>query len=214
MKPILRGTTVTAFCPTCGVPTSFEQKGSSFEEKRRLTINGKNYTRVIWFLSSCAVCSRAGVGEIACQHTVGDGELLSFHPRAIGAAKLPNDADAGVVSEFREAEKCLAAEAWRGASALFRSALEKTLRIHGYAEGSLKQRIDAAAEDGVITKARAQKAHDDVRVLGNDVLHDEWRVVAEEEVIEAHHYTQRVIEDFYDDRASVLKILEAKKAKK
>jgi hypothetical protein len=70
-------------------------------------------------------------------------------------------------------------------------------------KGSLEGKIDEAASDGVITEARRKRAHDDIRVLGNDVLHDEWREVKEEEVSGAHQYIQRILEDFYDDRASV-----------
>ena len=98
----------------------------------------------------------------------------------------------------------------------FRSALEKTLKINGYVKSNdpglrdLQKRIDAAAADGVITQARQKRAHDDVRALGNDVLHDDWREVSPEEVAAAHHYTQRTIEDFYDDRATVEAVLIAK----
>ncbi len=114
-------------------------------------------------------------------------------------------------AEFREAELCAASGAWRGASALLRSTLEKVLKANGYVKGSLESKIDEAAADGVITDARRKRAHDDIRVLGNDVLHDEWRQVKEEEVTAAHQYAQRILEDFYDDRASVEAILVAKK---
>jgi hypothetical protein len=38
----------------------------------------------------------------------------------------------------------------------------------------------------------------------SDVLHDEWRAISLEDVEAAHHYVQRILEDFYDDRESVL----------
>ena len=105
---------------------------------------------------------------------------------------------------------CASVGAYRGASALLRSVLEKALTLNGYTDGNLKTRIDAAAADGVITAARQQRAHDDIRVLGNDVLHDEWREVKEDEYAQAHHYTQRILEDFYDDRATTVKLLTTK----
>ena len=101
----------------------------------------------------------------------------------------------------------------RGALALLRSALEKTLTANGYDDGrgdNLFKRIDRAAEDGVITSARQKRAHDQIRTLGNDVLHEDWREVEPAEVLSAHHYTQRLIEDFYDDRESVEAILRDK----
>ena len=42
----------------------------------------------------------------------------------------------------------------RVCSALLRSALEKTLVANGYVKGSLKDRVDDAAKEGVITAAR------------------------------------------------------------
>lgn len=75
---------------------------------------------------------------------------------------------------------------------------------------SLQNKIDQAAADGVITSARRQKAHDDIRVLGNEVVHDNWRPVDESEVQAALHYAQRVLEDLYDDRTAVEPVLKAK----
>jgi hypothetical protein len=49
-----------------------------------------------------------------------------------------------------------------------------------------------------------------VRVLGNDVLHDEWREVTPEDAEKAHHYVQRILEDFYDDRSTVESELRSK----
>lgn len=84
---------------------------------------------------------------------------------------------------------------------------EQRVKLNGYTKGSLQQKIDEAADDGIITTTRKQKAHDDIRVLGNEVVHDEWRVVTEEEVESALHYAQRILEDLYDDRTSVQQIL-------
>lgn len=117
--------------------------------------------------------------------------------------------------QFREAEVCYSVGANRGASALFRSTLEKALKANGYEDLAasgfdkmrLQAKIDKATEDGVITEALRNRAHDEIRVLGNDVLHDDWVKVEDEDVQAAHHYTQRVLEAFYDHRASVEKIL-------
>ena len=101
-------------------------------------------------------------------------------------------------------------EAWRGAAALLRSTLEKTLIAKGYerdGESNLYRKIEAAGADGVITSGRRQRAQDLVRTLGNDVLHDEWRAVTQQEAEDAHRYVDRVIEDLYDDRAAVEKAL-------
>ena len=49
------------------------------------------------------------------------------------------------LKEYREAELCTSVGAWRGASALLRSALEKTLKANGYTGGSLFDKINWAA---------------------------------------------------------------------
>ncbi len=135
------------------------------------------------------------------------GRLL---PRTIDSLSLPSAVPDGIKREFQEAELCASVEAWRGGSALLRSTLEKTLSANGYKKGTLAERIDEAAADGAITAARSKRAHDDIRVLGNDILHDDWRAVTEDEFDQAHHYAQRILEDFYDDRPSVEALLIAK----
>jgi hypothetical protein len=105
---------------------------------------------------------------------------------------------------------CASVNAWRAGSALLRSVLEKTLKENGDTGGTLDAKIDEAAADSVITASRSLRAHDDIRVLGNDVLHDEWRNVTADEYDRAHHYVQRILEDFYDDGPSAEAILRAK----
>ena len=56
---------------------------------------------------------------------------------ALGRANLPSGVPEGVHKEYREAELCASVEAWRAASALLRSTLEKTLKGSGYTTGSL-----------------------------------------------------------------------------
>jgi hypothetical protein len=91
---------------------------------------------------------------------------------------------------------------------MFRSVLDKAMRANGYkSEGSLKDQIDAASDDGIITESRKIRAHSEIRVLGNDVLHDEWHAIPREDVEASRHYCQRILEDFYDDRPSVLKLI-------
>ena len=143
--------------------------------------------------------------------------LEAFFPFSVDAALLPDAVPADIQAEFREAELCASFDANRAASALFRSVLEKALKANGYTRENdpslrdLQKRIDAAAEDGVITAARKKKAHDDIRSLGNDVLHEAWRDVKADEVVAAHWYTQRILEDLYDDRPTVEALLIEKK---
>ncbi|MFN7154172.1 MAG: DUF4145 domain-containing protein [Acidovorax sp.] len=140
-------------------------------------------------------------------------DLVDFYPETTQQLKLPPSVPAGIAAEFREAESCLGHGNFRAAAGLFRSVLDKTLRASGYKlkKGTpLEQQIDAASADGIITESRRRRAHDEVRVLGNDVLHDEWRELQREDVEAAHHYSQRILEDFYDDRGSTLAVLRSK----
>jgi hypothetical protein len=216
MTPEYVNGNVRSNCPDCGgAVTTFEYKDHSHEfgavvvDKVHHYLEMK-YTRAIYRLVKCAGCGRGGLAKIHCTERASNGVLEWFFPQTISAAKLPPAMPAGVVSEFREAEVCAGAGSWRGGSGLLRSTLEKLLKANGYVKGSLAARIDEAAADGVITEARRKRAHDEIRVLGNDVMHDEWRVVARDEFELSHHYVQRIAEDLYDDRGSVEAILRLK----
>jgi len=213
---------IRARCPDCdGALTTFERKDTSSEYgfvliDTKHSIGDKDFGRIIYRLFRCAGCGRGGLGELHDNGNEGEAVLESFFPISINQARIPTTVPLGIVAELREAELCASVGASRAASALLRSVLEKTLKANGYATGELErsnllQKIDAAATDGIITEARQKKAHSDIRVLGNDVLHDEWREVKTEEVEAAHRYVQRILEDFYDDRSTVEAILIQKK---
>jgi hypothetical protein len=219
-EPLFDRGNVRAHCPLCGVPTTFEfEDRTPGQDVSSLGIYHVGpiqlspdlaYRHSAHVFMRCCVCSRPAVAYVAFESHLSDGMLLDFWPKAKPSALLPTGVPQGIVKEFREAETCIEAEAWRGAAGLLRSALEKTLRANGYNEQNLYRKIEAAGTDGVITSARRQRAQDLVRTLGNDVLHDDWRPVTREEVRDAHHYVGRVIEDLYDDRATVEAVLRAK----
>jgi hypothetical protein len=146
-------------------------------------------------------------------------------------AALPPSVPSEIVKEFRESELDATHAAYRSASAMLRSVLEKTLKLNGCDEVEVmdKQntplldknnnprkstksidRIDAAARDSLITETRQKRAHENIRDLGNDILHDDWHEVTQEEFEGAHKYSQRILEDSYDDRPTVLARLTAK----
>jgi len=208
--------TVAAHCPICKAITSFEYKQAVYHAAFFRAPNGTQFTRIMYVLSQCASCQHGGFAAV---YDNGNGQqtfLREFYPYSIDTAPLPTAVPTDIQAEFREAEKCQGVGLNRAASALFRSVLEKTLKANGYTKGNdpslrdLQKRIYAAAADGVITQARQKKAHDDIRALGNDVLHDDWRVVIPEEVEDSHRYTQRILEDLYDDRETVAAVLVAK----
>lgn len=175
---------------------------------------------VRWFQPyQCLGCSRMGVGVF---HLSPGGNpvqetwlerhpvLADFYPEDVDYLPLPENVPQGIQNEFREGEDNLAHGCIRSAAGMFRSVLDKTLKANGYQprwDVSLKKQIDQAAGDGIIHEVRRKKAHDDIRVLGNDVLHDEWHEIPREDVEKARHYMQRILEDFYDDRETVVHLL-------
>ncbi len=198
---------VRTVCPGCGGALSnFEYRGSRGEYGT--VVQDAPDERKFYVLMRCGGCGRGGLATI--YNPLGrqiDGMLIDFYPVAIDRATLPATVPPDLCGDFREAELSSSIGAWRGASALLRSVLEKTLIANGYTKGTLAARINEAAADGVITSARQKRAHEDIRVLGNDVLHDEWREVTEDEYNAAHLYTQRILEDFYDLRSEVEQVL-------
>lgn len=218
----LQENNVLARCPDCDAITSFDTKGHSNTSLGAVIINtphvyeGNQYIRILWQFFRCNVCSRGAVGQIHDRGSSQTAVLGDFLPLAIEKAKLPPSVPQDIVKEFRESELDAANGAYRSGSALLRSVLEKTLKKNGYDDVQIKDaqgnprkssrlidRIDAAAQDGIITETRQRRAHENIRVLGNDVLHDDWREVRQEEFEEAHKYAQRIMEDFYDDRSTV-----------
>jgi len=214
MKPIFENGNVKAFCPDCEAITNFEYQTSGHEFGSIIITKThyyktKRYYRIVYKLLRCAGCNRGGIAKV---HIINKyievySVLEDFFPFSIEKASVPNNVPESIKREFREAEVCASTKAFRAASAMLRSTLEKTLKHNGYTEGNLKEKIDSACKEEIITTARKQRAHGDVRVLGNDILHDEWRRVTVMEYEKAHHYAQRILEDFYDDRPSVKKLL-------
>jgi hypothetical protein len=206
---------ISALCPICEDTTVFEITAHS-ERRGPHYIGSTAYTRQLYVFGVCKACQSGSLAIVSDRGSRDYAVITQFFPIEFDVVPIPSAVPPDVVAEFREAENCAMLGFNRAASALFRSALEKTLKANGYAKDrdtkltDLYKRIEAAAADGVITEARRKKAHEDVRALGNDVLHDEWRVVSNEEVEDAHKYTQRIIEDLYDDRPTVEGMLIAK----
>lgn len=212
---------IIAHCPGCdGGKSTFEWKDNSgqfgaIEQHEDYHTYGLRRERhnASYRLFRCAGCGAGAFAKVLYDGSDYPGtysRLIYFYPEAKEPLKLPASIPDGIKKEFKEAEKCLGHGCYRAASGLFRSVLEKVMKANGYKVSNLKNlemKIDAVAKDGVITESRKKKAHEDIRVLGNDVLHDDYREILEEEVEKARHYCQRILEDFYDDRESVLTLL-------
>jgi hypothetical protein len=69
-----------------------------------------------------------------------DTALIDFFPRSIRSLPIPKDVPDDIATEFKESELAGSVGAWRAASAMLRSTLEKTLKANGYLKGSWLQR--------------------------------------------------------------------------
>lgn len=198
------GEGVLANCPGC------EGAISRFLTTHSANGNGTNsYSddrtpdgQLVHHLLRCAGCNRSGYAVVVKQDSR-PNKLIDFYPFTIDREVLPSGLPLDLESEFRESEDAASVRAFRAATTLLRSVLEKTLKANGYDEGNLKQSIDAAATDGVITASRKRQMHQDVRRLGNDIVHDDWRPVDVDEFRLARRYVVWVLEDFYADRPTV-----------
>ena len=206
--PTYRDGNVFTHCPDCGALATFSFRNDRGGEHgfisrdRRHELDGTGFARYLYRLMSCGGCGRGGLAVIHDNGQIFDGTLGEFYPSSIEKLPVPADVPEGILKEFREAELCAAHGAYRAASAMLRSVLEKTLKANGYKERDLKQSIEKAAAEKMLSETRKNRAHEN-RELGNDVVHDDWREVVPDEYQSAHKYAQRILEDFYDDRVTV-----------
>jgi len=204
--PVWHEGAVTARCPSCGgVRSRFAPHGNAVI-MRRVNIGATEH-EFNYFLMECLGCGRGGFA-VRSQIGIEPWTLDEFFPTSPDFAELPAGIPDELGLEVREAERAAGAEAFRAASTTLRSALEKTLKVNGYTKGNLYEKIVQAAEDGVITKARQAKAHQNVRSLGNDIVHDEWRPVDAAEYGDARQYVIWILRDLYDDRETVVEQLQ------
>lgn len=220
MPNLIRGTEgrVRARCPDCDarlvfVPVDSHQYGISYYVLKMHSSPGSGLT---WYvrhqLYRCNKCSRGAYGEIAFHEGARwfEGALETFVPTDLPSVDVADGVPTNVLAELQEAGVCASVGAFRAGSALLRSALEKALIENGYRNGKLFHKIETAATDGVITQSRKTRAQVGVRVLGNDILHDEYREVSEEEFLDSQRYVLKILEDLYDDREPVVEVLREK----
>lgn len=93
---------------------------------------------------------------------------------------------------------------------MLRSTLEKTLRKHGYSEWQLSTNLKNLSEDNILPRWLVKQNSQIVKILGDEILHGDWREITPEEYQKAHHFVERLIESFYDDHDSVVEDLKEK----
>jgi hypothetical protein len=133
MQPKFLDLNITAVCPDCGFPTTFErcERGQLNKDVGAIVIHGpegkKPRPRVLYRLFRCSVCSRGGLARLLDVGNEGRATLDWFFPNTPDPAKLPVSVPTELAKEVREAELAASAGALRAGSTLLRSALEKTM---------------------------------------------------------------------------------------
>lgn len=200
---------IQACCPECQGALSTFEWNSKDKIYGSVTINGIA-DNTCYRLYRCAGCGTGAMAIVRYAGKLWPGDtrqLLTFYSEAPERLALPRDLPQYFVQEFREAEKCLDAGCLRAAMGLFRSVLVKVLRANGYKIDKnlpLAAQLDAAAQEGIITRARHRKGQ---RVLGHDVIDDEWHEPPRVDLEALRRFTQRMLEDLYEDRPATVLLL-------
>ena len=184
MATINKEGNVIAHCPTCdGAKSSFEFVGTRGELGHVTKVfpseyrhYGRDRVRSWIQLFRCNACGARAKGIFNIMDVHGSypddiWQLLEYYAEAKERLPLPKGIPNGIKREFREAELCSEAGCYRAAAGMLRSVLDKTLRANGYnvRENRNLNADRRSAADGVITKARQTRAHEEVRVDGDHV---------------------------------------------
>jgi hypothetical protein len=176
----------SGLCPRCDKQSSFETTGHlpiTFDGGTAHPSDGQPYAtfdeRATGF-----VCRHCRQGFVVVESEWRGGTLLRENPNNYGAitwrghhwwpvpgAVLHDSVPAPVRSAFDEACKCLASDCPRAGTAMARCALEGIVIDKGETKGPLAQRLKNLADRGVLLPTLADWSKE-VRLLGNDAVHD------------------------------------------
>jgi hypothetical protein len=160
------GQQITGFknCPNCGVASPVIVHVVSSQAPIRPSDGGRGSR---WALYACTTCGQALMAKGA---PVGQQDVS--HPEIIEIFPTPKQAHVDIPENARQflqqAYETLHAPDAAGVMAA--SAVDAMLKNLGYVKGSLYERIDKAAGDGVLTKAMSDWAHE-VRLGANRPRH-------------------------------------------
>ena len=176
----------SGLCPRCDKQSSFDATGHlpiTFDGGTAHPSYGQPYAtfdeRATGF-----VCRHCRQGFVVVESEWRGGTLRRENPNNYGAitwrghhwwpvpgAVLHESVPAPVRSAFDEACKCLASDCPRAGAAMARCALEGIVVDQGETKGLLVQRLKSLADRGVLLPTLAAWSKE-VRLLGNDAVHD------------------------------------------
>jgi hypothetical protein len=148
-------------CPHCNVANP-----NLFKQHVLETYNSSNTLKRVWFIYTCGTCG----GVVTAWSTKGvNDEVIEIFP---SPKEIDNDIPEKPRAYLKQAIESIHAPA--GAVMLAASAVDAMLKIKGYSEGNLYNRIEKAAQEHVITPAMSLWAHE-VRLDANDQRHADER---------------------------------------
>lgn len=194
-------------CPHCGYYANF---------RHRWRIHPSEVTEAFgeYPISACYTCDR-------CQYPVAatllgfTDEWEEYWPKPGANGKEFPDVPKAVATAASEAHLCLTARSPRGAVALARAVVESVAKNKGITTGRLQGKIDKLYENGHISEAMKEAAHE-IRFAGNEVAHGD--LVAEplsiEDASEIVTLMDAILERVYQEPAQVARIRQQREARK
>jgi hypothetical protein len=182
-------------CPRCDKQSSFETTGSlpvTFDGGTAYP-EGRSPYPTHDEQATGFVCRSCRQGFVVVESQWAGGMMKRGNPKAYGAlewrghhwwpvpgAVLHESVPPPVRSAFDEACKCLASDCPRASAAMARCALEGIVVDQGETKGLLVQRLKNLADKGILQPTLAAWSKE-VRLLGNDAVHDLTVPVAKED---------------------------------
>jgi hypothetical protein len=198
----------SGLCPRCIKQSSFETTGSlpvTFDGGRVVSTGKPTFDE----RASVFLCRHCRQGFVVVELEWAGGALKRHDPKAHGAIEwrghhwwpvagstLHPSVPEPVRSTFEEASKCLAAQCPRAAAAMARCALEATVSDQGESSGALAARLQRLADKGTLQPMLAKWAKE-VRLLGNDAVHDLTRSVLVEDARQLIDFIQELTKYLY-----------------
>jgi hypothetical protein len=186
-----------------------------FEDGRQLSRGFGDDVELIG-VYSCDSCFRLSIGSLQTKrsnvvssieaHLEHMDGYIEWLPRK-GVGKTFDDVPEEIASAASEVHACLSINANRAAIALARAVVEATAKNKGITTGTLENKIDALAEQGLIREHTRQVAHE-VRLDGNEVAHGDLTSEPPdpEEAAETVALMDEVLQEVYQQPARVARV--------
>ena len=165
-------------------------------------------------LFRCSQCRSPSLGfSHAGNSFEGHMSASELSPRWLPASAEGKDfpeVPGSIASAADEAHRCNSIQAYRGAIALARAALEATAKDQGFATGTLQKKIADMTAKGLLRTSIGEAA-DQLRLAGNHVLHaddasEEVEGASEEDASNALWLLDEVLQEVYQSSARLAAI--------